>query len=44
MELEKMCLELWSHVRPEKTEVHEYPYIVEMLVNVITLELTKEKK
>ena len=41
-ELTKKLLELLSSVRPEGIEVEAYPYVVETLVNIITLELTKK--
>lgn len=40
-ELTKKLLDLITSVRPQGIEVEAYPYIVEMMVNVITLELTR---
>lgn len=40
--LEEFVLNFLTHVRPKEIKLEEYPYVVEMVVNMIKLELTKD--
>lgn len=41
MELKELCSAMLMQVRPKGVEVDAYPQVIEMLVNLIMLELTK---
>ena len=41
MDLEQLVLETLSQVRPNGIEVEAYPEVARLIINLVTLELTK---